>query len=70
MDRAAVPRLSSKRHMAAERIRHDQNIGKQNRGIEAEAVYRLQRHFRRQLRIETQIEEAFVFSRIARYSGR
>ena len=44
--------------LAAERKRNHQNIGKQDRGIETEAPHRLQRHFGRQFRIETQIEKA------------
>ena len=35
---------------AAERVRHDQNVGEQDRGIEAEAADRLERDFRRQAR--------------------
>jgi hypothetical protein len=43
---------------AAERVRHDQNVGEQDRGIEAEAPDRLERDFRRKLGREAQIEEA------------
>ena len=38
-------------------MRHDQNIRKQDRRIEAEAPDRLQRHFGGKLRIEAEIEE-------------
>ena len=43
---------------AAECVRHDQNVGEQDRRIEAEAPDRLERDFRRQFRREAQIEEA------------
>ena len=38
-------------------MRHDQNIGKQDRRIEIEPPERLQRHFARQLGIIAQIKE-------------
>ncbi len=40
------------RHMLAERIRNNQNIGKQDRGVESKATNGLQGHFCRKLRIE------------------
>ena len=52
------PFASLERHRAAERVRHDQNIGEQDRGIEAEAADRLQRDFRCKLGREAQIEKA------------
>ena len=48
-------------NLAPERKRHDQNIGKQNRRIEAEAPHRLQRHFGGKFRIEAEIEKAAGF---------
>jgi hypothetical protein len=44
-------------HRAAECMWHDQNVGEQNRGIEAEAPDRLQCGFGRQLGREAKIEE-------------
>ena len=42
---------------AAKRMRHDQNVGKQDRGVEAETVDRLQRRLRGELGREAQIQE-------------
>ena len=44
-------------NLAAERQRHNQNIGKQNRRVEAEPSHRLQRYLGGQFRIETKIEK-------------
>ena len=49
------------RHLAAERVRHDQNVGKENRGVEAKAPDRLQGHFGRPFGREAQVEEASRF---------
>ncbi len=48
-------------NLAAERVRNHQNIGKQDRRIEAEAPDRLQRHFRGEFRSEAKIEKAARF---------
>src|SRR6201987_3520802 len=42
----------------AERMRYDQNVGKQNRGIEAEPSHRLQRHLGGEFRRHDQIEKS------------
>ena len=42
----------------AHRIRHRQDIGKQDRRIQIEARQRLQGHFARQLRVLAQLQEA------------
>src|SRR6516162_4110153 len=47
----------SKSNTLPERVRNDQNIGKQDRGIESESSNRLQCNFRCQFRIKTKIEE-------------
>jgi hypothetical protein len=39
-------------------MRNDQDIGKQDRGVEAEPADRLQRHFGRQLGRKAEIEKA------------
>ena len=44
-------------HVAAERMRHHQDVGEQDRGIEAEAADRLQRDLGGELRREAEIEE-------------
>ena len=36
-------------HLSSERVRHNQNVGKQDRGVETEAPDRLQRHLRGKL---------------------
>ena len=38
-------------------MRHDQDVGKEDRCVEIEAAHRLQRHLRRKLRREAEIEE-------------
>jgi hypothetical protein len=43
--------------LLAERIGHDQNVGKDDRGIQPEAAHRLQRHLNRLLRRIAEIEE-------------
>jgi hypothetical protein len=43
---------------AAERIRYDQNVGEDDRRIEAETADRLQRDFGGELRREAEVEEA------------
>ncbi len=44
-------------HPLAERMRNDQDVGKQNGSIETKAANRLQRDLCRQLRCKDQIEE-------------
>src|SRR6185312_9401223 len=44
--------------LAAERQRHHQDVGEQDRRIKAEATHRLQRHFRGEFGIETEVEKA------------
>jgi hypothetical protein len=59
IDERIKPRSLSgfERDSLTERMRHDQNIRKQNRRIKAEAPNRLQRHLGRQLRIEAEVEK-------------
>ena len=47
-----------KAHTLTKRMRHDQDIGKQDRGIETEATNRLQRDLRRPFGVEAEIEKA------------
>ena len=47
-----------KGHALTERMRYDQNIGKQNRRIETKSPDRLQRYLRGKFWIEAQIEKA------------
>ena len=54
----AWPFASLEGDCAAECVRHDQDVGEQDCGIEAEAADRLQRDFRCKLGREAQIEEA------------
>ena len=54
-----------------QRMRHDQNVGEQDRGIKAEAADRLQRHLYRETPAVAEVEEASCLgARLARYSGR
>lgn len=53
-----------------EGVRHNQDIGKDDRRIEAEAPDRLQRHLDCLLGCITEIEKERVVARTARYSGR
>src|SRR5665213_153852 len=46
-------------HVLAERVRHNQDVRKQNSRIEAKTADRLQGDFHRQLRIEAEIQETF-----------
>ncbi len=45
-------------HRLSERMRHHQDVRKQNRRIESESPHRLQRNLGRELRIENEIEKA------------
>src|SRR6516165_9665036 len=60
----------SKGNTLPERVRNDQNIGKQDCGIESESSNRLQCNFRCQFRIKTKIEEIVDLLPSARYSGK
>ena len=53
-------------HAAAERMRHHQDVGEQDRGVEAEAADRLQRDFGGELRREAEVEECSRRARAAR----
>ena len=44
--------------LAAERMRHQQDVGEEDRGIEPEATHRLQRHLGRELGGIAEVEEA------------
>ncbi len=57
-------------HGAAERVRHHQNVGEQDCGIEAEAADRLQRRLGGEFGREAEVEEAPGAFAQARYSGR
>src|SRR5579864_6308158 len=46
-----------KAYVLAQRMRHHQNIGKQDRCLEAKPANRLQRNFSRKLRIKAKIEK-------------
>src|ERR1700722_9382546 len=54
------PLVHDKAYALPKRMRYHQNIGKQDRRIEAETTDRLQRHLRGQFRIEAQIEEVLA----------
>src|SRR6185312_4637989 len=47
-----------KANAAAERVGHDQDIGKDDRRIEAEAADRLQGDFAGKIRVEAEVEDA------------
>ncbi len=51
-----------KAHLLAERVRDDQNVREQDRGIEAKPPHRLKRDFGREFRREHEVEEASRFS--------
>src|SRR5690606_10783743 len=44
--------------VAAERVRHDEDVGEQDRGVEVEATDRLQRHLDREVGVVAESEEA------------
>ena len=51
------PRAFLETEVAAERMRHDKDVGEQDRGIEAETADRLQRHLDGEVGIVAEVEE-------------
>ena len=51
-------------------MRDDEDVGEQDRGVEAEAADRLQRHLGGKLRRVAEVEEGAGLRAVSRYSGR